>query len=350
MLIGISGYAQCGKDTVCGILKHHGIITDRYAFADPIKVTCNALFGWDERHAFGELKEVETQTKLSYIEVNTPAFYAMCAHYGLDRFGIPSEDILAELSSALRDGIDHDEGTLTTSPREVYQLFGTEVGRHLLDENVWVLIAPTNDTAIPDVRFPNEAEWIHSKGGQIIRVVKDDAKPVRPHESESYIETLPADLILDNNGSLAALETQIMQHFGISEAAPRLYSNTGDVDSVVSRADLIERISTLEQQLEIQSMHGNWNFDPYMHGFTNGMIYAIALMKGSTSVEFKDAPEEWMCDRHPHLPGGFELQQGAVPAATGLDCHFGEGCPNGVCDCVESDVPADSLANDAGAH
>lgn len=350
MLIGISGYAQCGKDTVCGILKHHGIITDRYAFADPIKVTCNALFGWDERHAFGELKEVETTLVIEQLAGNHKPFIEMCSHYGLDKFGPTGEDILNELSSALRHGIDYSMGTLTTSPREVYQLFGTEVGRHLLDEDVWVLIAPTEDTAIPDVRFPNEATWIHSKGGQIIRVVKDDAKPVRAHESESYIETLPADLILDNNGSLATLETQIMSHFGISEAAPRLYSNTGDVDSVVSRADLIERIAVLEAQLKIQAMHGNWNFDPYMHGFTNGMVYSIALMKGSDNVEFKDAPDEWMCDRYPHLPGGFELQQGAVPTATGLDCHFGEGCPNGVCDCVESDVPADSLANDAGAH
>ncbi len=304
MLIGISGYAQCGKDTICEILRHHGIIKNRYAFADPIKKTCNALFDWDDRHAFGDLKEVEVEVPFTLIDANSEAFYAQIVHFGLDQFGVSPEHIKNLLideicfTNAPSSGEEFPE-TIKLSPRLVYQLFGTEIGRNKLHTDVWVQVAPTENTAIPDVRFPNEAEWLHSVGGTIIRVSKDDATPVRPHVSESFIETLPADLELDNNGTLYDLETQIIEYFDCDGS--RLHEET--------EIQTARRI--IKQCADIQCSPGNYDYDPYMHGMANGLLRALGIVNGQDEVDFLEAPEEWLRDND-DAPTGDELQMYGV--------------------------------------
>lgn len=347
MFIGITGYAQSGKDTVCDILRAHGIVENRYAFADPIKDTCNALFGWDERHSFGELKEVEQE--INVLLINDDKFNAKCTHYGLDKFGMSANDIHNELAKQLLHKLDIYTGILTVSPREVYQVFGTEVCREFLHKNIWVLIAPSQNVAIPDVRFPNESKWVRENGGKLLRVTNRNATPIRAHESESYIESLEVDAEFDNNGTLAELETQVMEYFGISKDSPRLYPFVeGDIQYVESDV-FVDRIKTMEDLTDIQTQYGNWNYDPYMHGMANGMILCLAIMRGEELVEYKDAPTEWLRERYANNPpNGFERQMMAndlqkianelgfddESQPAGLDCHFGEGCPSTGCDCA----------------
>ena len=57
MIIGIAGYARHGKDsTADAIVKYFGF--KKYALADVMKDACRIIFGWDERHLYGELKDV----------------------------------------------------------------------------------------------------------------------------------------------------------------------------------------------------------------------------------------------------------------------------------------------------
>lgn len=304
MLIGISGYAQSGKDTLCNILIHHGIIDTRYAFADPIKDTVNAMFGWDERHAFGDLKE--TMLDINCVTgMDSDSFLAKCEEYGLTKFGLNAIDIENVFCTEMLPYLNTKTGILTISPRICYQLFGTEVGRRRLHEDVWVLIAPTEKVAIPDVRFPNEAKWIADNGGYVFRVVKDDAKPIAPHESEKYIESLPCNTVFDNNGTLKELEDQVIKAFDLDPDVPRLYATENEIS--YTEADVLaDRIASLKETVEHQCQPGNWNYDQYMHGFANGLILALAIMEGREYADMKDAPEEWMVDRHPELPGGFD--------------------------------------------
>lgn len=293
MLYGISGFAQAGKDTVCLIMQHHGIVSERYAFADPIKVICNRYMGWDERHAFGELKEVKANIDIN--ELDDTGFLELCTHYGLDSFRLSATEILDALVLELLPYIDVDGGLLVISPRKVYQLFGTEVCRNWIDQDIWTKIAPSENVAIPDVRFPNEVKWIRENGGIIIRVVKDDVKPVEVHESESYIENLTYNIKFCNNGSLADLETQVMEAFDIPMNSPRLFSNSGE--KIVSYAETFkDRVKSLENVTGIQLQHGNWDYDPYMHGYANGLILALAIMKGEDTANFRDAPAQWIRD------------------------------------------------------
>ena len=56
-------------------------------------------------------------------------------------------------------------------------------------------------------------------------------------------------------------------------------------------------MNTLDEMIEIQGRHGNWNCNPYMHGMLNGMIYARSLLSGDEGeVQFRAAPETWLDD------------------------------------------------------
>lgn len=54
-------------------------------------------------------------------------------------------------------------------------------------------------------------------------------------------------------------------------------------------------IEQLEAATKIQCSDGNWNYDPYMHGMANGMIFALATLRGE-QPQYLDSPEKWLCD------------------------------------------------------
>jgi hypothetical protein len=83
--------------------------------------------------------------------------------------------------------------------RRLLQLLGTDIGRDLIDPDIW--LNKWLDSAIEypasiiadDVRFPNEAQTIRDLGGTIVQVLRPDAPTlIHPHPSEAG---LPASLI-----------------------------------------------------------------------------------------------------------------------------------------------------------
>ena len=85
--------------------------------------------------------------------------------------------------------------------------------------------APVHDRiVITDVRMPNEAAWVAQQRGLVVRLHREQASPVRPHNSESHVHLLPADRDLHNNGpTLLGLHTQLdalMRDLGIGRAEP----------------------------------------------------------------------------------------------------------------------------------
>lgn len=51
-----------------------------------------------------------------------------------------------------------------------------------------------------------------------------------------------------------------------------------------------QKISKLEQLIEIQSTDGNWNYDEYNYGLLNGLILAKAIITDKEPV-YKDKPK-----------------------------------------------------------
>ena len=105
------------------------------------------------------------------------------------------------------------------SYRHLAQSLGTEWGRLQLDSNLWIRVAHHRLTeaaayehhvVVTDIRYPNEAEWLQRLGGTLVRVHRPLARNVRLHSSELHPATLPATETLDNSGSLATLQDQVL--------------------------------------------------------------------------------------------------------------------------------------------
>lgn len=105
------------------------------------------------------------------------------------------------------------------------QVFGTEENRDRdqdiwvrhLEARLWVLASKINHHrfAITDIRFQNEADWVHRMGGFLIwlrgrtRVLSEEQQR---HRSENY-EPVEADLVVDNSVGRSALAEEEIRRF-----------------------------------------------------------------------------------------------------------------------------------------
>ncbi len=173
MIIALTGPAGAGKDTAGSILKqHHGFAT--LAFADPLRDMLRALV----RH--------------------TP---------------------ISEADIANRVGKEAPQPFIAgASLRHCMQTLGTEWGRNLIDQNLWINIARHRITigtiggqslAITDARFDNEAEMVIAMGGQVWAINRPQATPVQAHVSEAGISEHLIARHIDNSGSHDHLARQL---------------------------------------------------------------------------------------------------------------------------------------------
>tara|TARA_R110000868_G_scaffold378700_1_gene644290 strand:- start:243 stop:467 length:225 start_codon:yes stop_codon:yes gene_type:complete len=61
-------------------------------------------------------------------------------------------------------------------------------------------------------------------------------------------------------------------------------------------SDLNSKIFDLKNVLAIQGTDGNWDYDPYMHGFYNGVELCLSTLE-EREVNFRDAPKQWGCEK-----------------------------------------------------
>lgn len=96
---------------------------------------------------------------------------------------------------------------LGKSSRELMQTLGTEWGRGMVAQDLWLRlaeqrIAPFAGTIVfSDVRFDNEAEWIRNQGGEVW-LVERDQETHHTHSSEAGISPHLIDRVIDNRGTL----------------------------------------------------------------------------------------------------------------------------------------------------
>lgn len=167
-LIGITGKARTGKDTCAAFLvSRYGF--KRVAFADPVRLAAQQVFGLTEDETWGDaLKEV-------------PIPY----------WGI--------------------------SPRQMFQKLGTEGVRNVFGPDTWVKrwereydsLSATRDVVVTDVRFDNEAKRIRAKGGIIVKLLREDAADVSRHSSENGISVLDCDVVITNDGTVEELHRKL---------------------------------------------------------------------------------------------------------------------------------------------
>ena len=99
--------------------------------------------------------------------------------------------------------------------RRLLQVLGTELGRDLHGQDVWVdmvfdavhQLDAGQPIVITDVRFHNEAAAVRSHGGRIVRLNRSSPSPdvVMAHLSEVESAGISPDYVIPNPGDLAEL-------------------------------------------------------------------------------------------------------------------------------------------------
>ena len=175
MIVGLCGAAGCGKSTVAERLRDRHKFFD-FALADPLYEMVAAMLGRPKEW----LKDRANK-------------------------------------EAVIDWVGR-------SPRRLLQLLGTEFGRGLLDDEIWIRhllrrIDATTDAmhrywsqpvavnfSVSDVRFDNEAAAIRERGGVIWQVVRPgQAMIAGGHASECGISPALVDRVIANDSDLEAL-------------------------------------------------------------------------------------------------------------------------------------------------
>lgn len=60
-------------------------------------------------------------------------------------------------------------------------------------------------------------------------------------------------------------------------------------------AKLEKTVTALREMKNVQCSDGNWNYDPYMLGLANGIIFSLAMFD-NTEPDYLTAPKVWLCD------------------------------------------------------
>ncbi|MEQ8308098.1 MAG: hypothetical protein RIA09_16305 [Hoeflea sp.] len=177
-IVAFTGLKGSGKDTAATILKAAGY--EEIKFAGALK----AMF-----RAFLYYQNVDSVTVERMVEGD-----------------------LKETPSEYLSGV---------TPRYFMQMLGTEFGRKLIDEEIWVnaLVNKVEqgdyeNVVITDLRFPNESDAITKLGGASYRLQRDiEGNEFSQHESEKYVTSLPVKAIIDNNGTIDDLESEVALRF-----------------------------------------------------------------------------------------------------------------------------------------
>ena len=162
MLIGLCGPAGCGKTTIAEWLRDNRGFRI-VCFADPLYDAVSAITGLPvEKLKDRAVKEAQVE--------------------GIGR-----------------------------SPRFLLQTLGTDWGREMVSEDIWVQaamarIAGDEDVVIADVRFDNEAQAIVDRGGKVFFIVRPGWRCLEPaeaaHASERGVGMDKVASFVDNSGTV----------------------------------------------------------------------------------------------------------------------------------------------------
>jgi hypothetical protein len=176
ILVGFSGYARTGKDTAAEALNGLGFI--RISFADTLR---------------------------DFLYEFNPTVWS-------DGF-IDNEELRNIIDIHGWDG--YKETRWGTDIRRQLQVLGTECGRKIIGENIWVdalfnnLPYEDGKYVIADVRFPNEADGIRARGGKMYRIERAGIGPANSHHSEVALDNYEFDGFIHNNDSVAAFKDSV---------------------------------------------------------------------------------------------------------------------------------------------
>jgi len=181
-IIAVTGLMGSGKSTVARILRDgHGF--DLLKFAYPLKAMLKALYDTCGLDAVTIERKIEGDLK-----------------------GVPCEYLQGK------------------TPRFAMQTLGTEWGRGLIDQDLWVnmmkyrILSHRGNVVIDDCRFANEARFVKYLGGTVWRVERH--QNIAVHISELGQADIQHDIGLGNFGDLRDLQQAV--ETALSLTSPQL--------------------------------------------------------------------------------------------------------------------------------
>lgn len=195
-VLGLTGLARAGKDTVATAIKQLKLGYESHSFASPVKHLARLLLSSAFRQTFyQQFQHVNDTSSIGAIET---------------------------LELLYKNVTLYDIVEKTPPGRTVLQYLGTEIVRDRIDRNFWVsrfldnanYPCPASRIVITDVRFLNEAKAIKASGGVLIHVKREGAGlqgQAAQHSSEA-LESLQAGIEVtefDNNGSIEELPARV---------------------------------------------------------------------------------------------------------------------------------------------
>jgi hypothetical protein len=148
-----------------------------------------------------------------------------------DRFGYTrisfADPLKGMLLPLLADLVGHDNALmglwgntkeqilapLGVTPRHIMQTLGTEWGRKLIHEDLWVklwtvrveeALKEGKRVVVDDMRFPNEMAAVRKLGGFTIKVVRSQGSTPANHASEGALSQCSFDAVMLNSGDLSS--------------------------------------------------------------------------------------------------------------------------------------------------
>ena len=258
-LIGLAAPARAGKDTVAALLRAVWPEAHTYAFALPLKLGCQVLFGLSDAETWSEHTKEQALPDWGYspralwqtvgtdwMRRRNRDHWLRRAERALTQFSRPAHDPAPPPSdpqdphSALRCAAQAFWGlspaqafdpaaaaepdplwgltpaamvaALAADVRQAFPDFTRQRQRRpapgLLSSAPAVTL-PRRTLIITDTRFDNEADFIRRAGGTVWHIDRASAPAVRAHVSEQGVARLPGDRVIDNNGTLDDLRRAV---------------------------------------------------------------------------------------------------------------------------------------------
>lgn len=198
MIIGLSGYAKSGKDTVAEMIKDIQKPDWKIKkFSGKLKTIASLLTGIPaDKFEDQEFKQSYLGAEWSY-PVDIP-------NHGAEEWDMSVREFLQRLGTdAVRDGL-HTNAWVNALmadylEEDKVEKLGDYVSR----------VTPASKWIITDVRFPNEAHAIKDRGGVIVRIDRPGIAPVNAHPSETALDNWDFDYKIANVSDLVSLRQTV---------------------------------------------------------------------------------------------------------------------------------------------
>lgn len=161
-IYGLAGLAQTGKDTAAILLKD-ALGAQCLAFAEPVTTACANELGMTHNY-----------------------FLSLAKNKALSN-GLTKRQFMQQMGKSIRQ-------------TDIFYMVNHMHAR---------LRAIQQPAIITDVRMPQEADYIRSRGGIIIHIKNPNAKPAPDDETEQHLDHIEGDLVLNNDSDKRTYENNV---------------------------------------------------------------------------------------------------------------------------------------------